>query len=138
MKILKSFIKKFEVIFVIAIYLIITRFTCLIKYITGFPCPACGLTRAYKALLYLNFSEAWNYNPLYWFIPPTVLFIIAAEKPLFNSKKKQTLFFVFVFTIIISVYIYRMILLFPDTPPMDYNKNSLLYKLYVRFRYLIS
>lgn len=138
MKILKNFIKKFEVIFIIAIYLIITRFTCLIKYITGFPCPACGITRAYKALLNLNFSEAWNYNPLYWFIPPVVLFIITTEKPLFNSEKKHTLFFVFVFIIIISVYIYRMVLLFPDTPPMDYNKNSLLYKLYVRFRYLIS
>lgn len=136
MKRYKKFLDKFSIIFLLILYLLITKFTCLIKLITGFPCPSCGITRSYKALFHLNFSEAWNYNPLYWFIPPVILFILLSDKPLFNNAKIQLLFFIFVFTIIISIYIYRMIILFPDTPPMDYDKNSLLYILYEKIRIL--
>ena len=138
MKRYKKFLDKFSIILLLIFYLLITKFTCLIKLITGFPCPSCGITRSYKALFHFNFSEAWNYNPLYWFIPPVILFILLSDKPLFNNANIQLLFFIFVFTIIISVYIYRMIILFPDTIPMDYNKNSLLYILYEKIRILFQ
>ena len=130
MKNLKDFIKKYDVIFILLIFLILTKFTCLIKLITGFPCPACGITRAYWSLLHFRFIDAWNYNPLIWFIPPVVLFIIVGKKPLFNNHKKENLFLIFVFLIIFSVYLYRMVTLFPNIPPMDYNKNSLLYTIF--------
>lgn len=138
MKRYKKFFDKFSIVILLIIYLVITKFTCMIKVITGFPCPSCGITRAYKSLLHLNFSEAWSYNPLYWFIPPVILFILLSDKPLFNNAKIQLLFFIFVFTIIISIYIYRMIILFPDTAPMNYNKNSFLYILYEKIRILFQ
>ena len=137
MKNIKNFFKKYNAILVIIIFLFITKFTCLIKLITGFPCPACGITRAYISLLHFRFEDAFNFNPLFWFIPPIVLFIIISEKPLFHSPKKQFLFFTIVFLIILSVYLYRMIKLFPTLPPMDYNKNSLLYNLFSKFNFLI-
>ena len=59
-----------------------------------------------------------------------VLFIIVGKKPLFNNHKKENLFLIFVFLIIFSVYLYRMVTLFPNIPPMDYNKNSLLYTIF--------
>lgn len=127
-----------SILFIVVIYLLITRFTCLVKFITGFPCPSCGITRAYKCVLNLNFSGAWNYNPLYWFIPPVILFIIISDKPLFHSTKKQIIFLIVIFTIIFSVYIYRMITLFPDIPPMDYNKDSLLYTLYMKIKSVLQ
>lgn len=95
MKNLKDFIKKYDVIFILLIFLILTKFTCLIKLITGFPCPACGITRAYWSLLHFRFIDAWNYNPLFWFIPPVVLFIIVGKKTLIQQSQKRNLIFNF-------------------------------------------
>ncbi len=138
MKNIKSFLKKYDVIFILLIFLILTKFTCFVKLITGFPCPFCGMTRSCLSLIHFKFSDAWNYHPLFWFIPPILLFIIIAKKPIFKSRKKQTIFFILIFSIIISVYAYRMIQLFPNVPPMDYNKNSLLYSLYIKFKITIK
>lgn len=138
MKNLIRLLKNYDSIFIILIFLIITKFTCLIKLITGFPCPACGITRAYISLLHLKFVDAWNYNPLFWFIPYVVIFITMQHKPLFNNKKNESLFFIIVFSIIFSVYFYRMVTLFPNTVPMDYNKNSLLYNIYLKIYNLIN
>jgi len=42
---------------------------CLFYNITGLPCPACGLSRAYLALFNGDFSSAFNYNALFPIIP---------------------------------------------------------------------
>ncbi|WP_294401166.1 DUF2752 domain-containing protein [uncultured Clostridium sp.] len=138
MKNFKNSFKKYDVMLIVIIFLILTRFTCLIKLITGFPCPGCGMTRAYLSMLNLNFKDAWNYHSLFWFIPPVGVFIILADKPLFDSRKKEVIFLILVFSITFSVYIYRLIMLFPNTPPMDYNKNSLFYIIYTKLKLLIN
>ena len=138
MKNLKNPFKKYDVILIVIIFLVLTRFTCLIKLITGFPCPGCGITRAYLSILNLNFKDAWNYHPLFWFIPPVVVFIILAHKTLFHNRKKEVIFLILVFSIFFSVYIYRLIMLFPNTPTMDYNKNSLFYIIYTKLKLLIN
>ena len=37
---------------------------CIFKSITGFPCPSCGLTRGFRALLKGDIVSAFNYNIL--------------------------------------------------------------------------
>lgn len=37
---------------------------CPFKALTGLPCPGCGMTHAFLALGRLDFSGAWNANPL--------------------------------------------------------------------------
>lgn len=133
-----DFSDKLQVLLVVLIYLVITRFTCLIKYFTGFPCPACGLTRAYKSLINLDIYSAFHYHPLFWFIPPVLIFIFLSKKPLFNNTKIEAIFYIIVFLIIFSVYIYRLIQFFPDTEPLDYNKNSILYNFYLHIKFLFS
>lgn len=137
MKNIKSFLKKHNVVFIVLTFLILTKFTCFVKLITGFPCPFCGMTRACLSLIHFKFLDAWNYHPLFWLIIP-VLFFIITKKPLFKSTKKQIIFFIIIFSIVISVYVYRMIKLFPDIPPMDYNKNSLLYSLIIKIKIIIK
>jgi hypothetical protein len=39
-------------------------FQCWLKVATGVPCPTCGATRAFVALLGGNLLEAWRLNPL--------------------------------------------------------------------------
>ena len=37
---------------------------CLFKYVTGIPCPSCGVTRSVVCLLHLNIKDALLLNPL--------------------------------------------------------------------------
>ena len=43
---------------------------CLFKNIFGVPCPGCGLTRGFIAILHLNFKEATRHHilsvPIFW------------------------------------------------------------------------
>ncbi len=83
-----------------------TGIGCPIKFITGISCAGCGMTRAYLALLRLNFSEAFHYHPLFW-LPPIFLAI------LYNKNKiKPQIYKIFIFTIVVMfciVYAYRLI-----------------------------
>ena len=36
---------------------------CLVRTVTGLPCPGCGITRALIAIARGNFREAWRLNP---------------------------------------------------------------------------
>lgn len=137
MKKFKQIIEYNKIIIILAFFLIVTRFKCLFKSFTGFPCPSCGLTRACKSFFNFDFKKAFYYHPLFFFIPPLFLFLIYANKPLFKSKYKQNAFLVICLIIILTVYLYRMIYLFPHTAPMDYNKASFLYKLFSSIHSLI-
>ena len=37
---------------------------CLLKRLTGFPCPTCGFTRGALSFLHGHLIQAWLYNPL--------------------------------------------------------------------------
>lgn len=49
-----------------------------------FPCPGCGITRAYLAALRLDFKSAFNYHPLFFTVLPVLLYI--PHKKLFKIK----------------------------------------------------
>lgn len=46
---------------------------CPILAYTGIPCPGCGMTRAARALLRLDFAAAWAQNPMIFLLPFPVL-----------------------------------------------------------------
>ena len=52
--------------------------------LTGFPCPACGLTRAARLLFCAKFVEAYRMNPM---IYPMILFLCAFFLSLYSWKK---------------------------------------------------
>lgn len=141
-KILKSTIKSFILFgIIIIIYigiLIILPFNdfspqqlCLFKNITGVPCPGCGLTRSYLALLKGNISHAFYYHPLFFVVPLSALLIIfmnVTKNKL--HKKNSNIALTILVCLIIILYIIRMSTMFPHTPPMDYNPNSLVPSIY--------
>lgn len=49
---------------------------CMIRSITGFPCPGCGLSRAWLAALRLDFGAAFRFHPMFWSIPILALFLL--------------------------------------------------------------
>lgn len=97
---------------------------CPIYYITGFPCPGCGMTRASIELLRANFLKAFNFHPLIYFLPPYSMLY------LYNKRKNRNvnfLIYIFIF-IFIATYLIRII--FSDNPIMSINiKDGLIYKL---------
>jgi len=88
--------------------------------VTGLPCPACGLTRAFLALVRFDVPGAFTYHPLFFIVP--VLPLIAHER--FSPKKKNILSFA-VLGMFFVAWGVRMVLYFPHTPPMEFNENSL-------------
>ena len=58
---------------------------CIIKLITGIPCPGCYITRGVLAALRLDFVTAWNYHPMFWSIPVLYLYYLFDGK-LFKNR----------------------------------------------------
>lgn len=94
---------------------------CLWRTMLGVPCPGCGMSRAYSALLTGNLSMAWQQHPLFW-LPPAVLGICLFKKGAVTSLW----LWIPVGALFVGTYVVRMILLFPDTPPMEYLDGNLL------------
>ena len=43
------------------------------------PCPSCGLTRAARCLLHLDFAGATHMHPLWWLVFPCLGAVVAVE-----------------------------------------------------------
>ena len=96
------------VIAVAALYIFfaVTGIGCPIKFITGISCAGCGMTRAWLAVLHLDFKTAFYYHPLFWTIPPALAVLLLRRH--FSKKILSILLFLFVLLFVI-VYLYRMI-----------------------------
>lgn len=121
---------KWAVIFIIA-YFICSRAMwgsiCPSVLLTGYPCPACGLTRAGRLLLQFDFSGAWQVHP---FIYPTALWILAAAIFRYILGKRLPGWLKWFGGILIAAAILffalRMYREFPGEPPMSYYYDNLL------------
>lgn len=101
------FAKLKTLLLVCVVYYLATWFTgCPIRYFLGVSCPGCGMTRAWIALLRLDFSGAFHFHPLFWTAP----FIAAVF--LFEDQidfKKYRWLIVLAAALFFLVYIVRLI-----------------------------
>lgn len=107
--------KKYMIVLIFGILILSGFFACPIYNFTGIPCPACGITRACKLFLTGQISDAFIMHPLFWL--PAIFLI----KPLQRKEIIMTAIVGF-----ILVYIVRMAIMFPHTPPLNYNYNSII------------
>ena len=107
--------KRNTILLVFGGVLLLGIFKCPLYEIFGVPCPTCGMTRAWRSFLSLDFATAFSLHPL--FLLPLLVFI---------KKARNKWVLATVLGIFILVYIIRMVLFFPDTVPMNYNYQSLL------------
>ena len=89
---------------------------CVIYNVTGIPSPSCGMTRAFMSLP--DVRLAFFYHPLFFTVP----FIPFAA--LFSDRLRNITSLVLI-VLFLSVWALRLFYLFPHTPPMNYNENSL-------------
>lgn len=84
-------------------------FRCPIKLFTGISCPGCGMTRAIRAALRLNFAAAFHYHPLWALVPVfCVLYWILRRK---KAKRCADLLVAVGCALLLSVYVCRLLLL---------------------------
>jgi hypothetical protein len=57
-----------------AILVFLVIWGCPFRKLTGFPCPFCGMTRAYCSLLRFDIAGAFHWHPLYILGVPTLLY----------------------------------------------------------------
>lgn len=84
------------------------RLPCPIRTLLGFPCPGCGLSRAWLAALRLDFAAALRFYPLFWLIPLLALFILFDFR-LFPGKKLNTLLPVLMLIAVSVQYVLRLV-----------------------------
>ena len=59
---------------------------CLIKLITGFKCPGCGLSHAFAHLIKLEFTEMWEANKFSFIVFPAGVYYIVKDFIAFRKK----------------------------------------------------
>lgn len=114
---LKKTVKKYyAVVLVTAAYILVSNalgiVICPFRRLTGLPCPACGITRAYICAFHLDFKSAFAYNPFFLVLPPLMFYFLLGEKPLFGSKKREKyISIIMLATLLIfnSIRIYRIL-----------------------------
>lgn len=99
---------------------------CLFRRITGLPCATCGMSRAWICALHLKFAQAFFWHPLFWAVPLLALLLI------FGDVRRRWARRVLIGSAIlfIVVYLIRMALLFPASPPMTAEPDGLIPRLF--------
>lgn len=63
---------------------------CIFKHLFDTECWGCGTTRAFFSVMYGNFAQAWEYNPLITVIFPLLLWLWGKEiwRTIISLKKE--------------------------------------------------
>lgn len=87
-KTVSNFLKKnYVIIIIIAAVTTVYIFTgCPIRFLTGFCCPGCGMTRAALSLAKFDFSGALYYHPMVYSLPVILLLIIGSKAGLISKR----------------------------------------------------
>jgi len=111
---------------------------CPLVIITGFPCPGCGITRAFLCVLTGQFARAWNINPLIYGVLLTALYAGIQRYLLGRRVKGFYQLLCILAVLMIVVYIYRMYRYFPHRSPMSITRGSLLEEILPGYREFLN
>ena len=75
------------------------------------PCLTCGMTRAMRAVLRLDFAAAFGYHPLYWTVPLLYWMAVTELEP-FKNKRVNKIVIVSLLSAFVAVWVVKMIVTF--------------------------
>ena len=121
---LRVFILSFCAVFIL--FNILFHKICFFSIVSGYPCPGCGITRAFACLITLHWHEAMLLNPTIFLWFPVLVYGFLNRYFFCKSNKIFTKLLIITGILTIIIYIIRMILLFPHTEPMTYSEQNLI------------
>jgi hypothetical protein len=62
---------------------------CFFRYLTGLPCPGCGLTRSLSCILHGDFARGYEYHPFGYVLLP--LFVLVASTLFLSVDRRSQL-----------------------------------------------
>lgn len=83
----------FALMIIYLIIAVIFRIPCPFNYVTGISCPGCGMTRAWRELLKLNFAGAFSNHLMFWSVPIILYFLLVDGKIFRKKVANATVFF---------------------------------------------
>ncbi len=104
----------------------IFRAFCPLVIATGFPCPACGMTRAILALARGQFVRSFYLHPMAPFVLLFALYCFCMRYLLGRKIKGFWMMAAVLLAAMLLLYVWRMVTAFPDRPPMSYTRNNVL------------
>lgn len=119
--------EKWAVLAIAAYFIIMKRLMysiCPMVTITGFPCPACGLSRAGFSLLKGKFALAFEIHPFIYPIAFLVILFIVYRYILMKDIQILKKYLIVLIVGMIIFYVYRMIRYFPGESPMSYYRHN--------------
>ncbi len=99
---------------------------CIFSLLIGYPCPGCGLSRAFLCVVTFHFKEAFFYNPSIYLAAVIAIYFCICRYVLDTRPKYLTPMCIAAGVISIIIYIIRMYYMYPDIAPMTYYENNLL------------
>ena len=108
--------------------------TCPIKFVTGISCAGCGMTRAWLAVLRLDFRQAFYYHPLFWMVPAAAAVYLLRGR--MSGRLYRTLMYGMA-AAMIAVYLYRMLLGDGDIVVFRLEEN-ILFRVFRSIRKVLS
>ena len=111
---MKKNIKKYIILLIVIIISVYILFfyNCPIKQYLGFDCPGCGLTRALKSLLILDFRSAFEFNPMIFILLPEAVYYIFSRYIVKKKLKAKTEQVILISTLILTIIVWILKLFF--------------------------
>lgn len=89
----------------IYVLFLLLRIGCPIKFLSGIPCPGCGMTRACIAALRFDFVDALYFHPLF-FLAPVILLLFLFD--LYIKERLKKILWVMIIIAFLTVYLIRL------------------------------
>lgn len=99
---------------------------CPAVILTGYPCPGCGMTRAFISLFRGNIGQAMKWNPMVFpWLGAGAWFVF---RRYICGKKVTGIYQIMgvLCIVMIGVHVYRMACLFPGNAPLTYKEDNIL------------
>ena len=124
----------------LALWLVCTFFfgsACITVFITGLPCPGCGMGHAVLSILKGSVLLANKYNPSVWIWSVFGLSFFLYRYVFGKEKGCWGWILALVGLLSVAIYLYRMINLFPSEPPLTYYEGNLFQRMNPEYENLI-
>lgn len=91
------------IVFTCILLLYVFDVPCVFRSLTGVKCLGCGMTRAFLALLRLDFEEAFMHHKMVWSLPLLYWCFLKDGKPFKKRLLNLAVYFVLIMGFVINV-----------------------------------